>query len=83
MFEAALGVVAGDAAQRPDLVERTIIEQPFQALAHGQAAGVVLAFDLFRATHLVGKGFAPAQLLDLGFPGHDLLRLACPAPARR
>ena len=55
---------------RADLVEAAGIEQRIDALAHREAAGVVVALDLVRSAHAAGQLFAPAQFLDVGFPAH-------------
>ena len=59
--------LAGDAA---DLAERALVDQPVDALAHGEAPAVVLALHLVRAAHAPGELLAAAQLVHFRFPRH-------------
>ena len=59
--------LAGDAA---DLAERVLVDQPVDALAHGEAPAVVLALHLVRAAHAPGELLAAAQLVHFRFPRH-------------
>ena len=64
-------VVVGRASgERAGLVEAARVEQPVDALAHGQATGGVLAGDALLAAHPPGQLLAPAKLLELGLPAH-------------
>jgi hypothetical protein len=65
-----VGVVLADAGDRAHFVEAVLVEQAVDALAHRQAAGVVLALDLVGPAHLVGHGGAPGQFVEFGVPGH-------------
>ena len=51
-------------------MEAARVEQPLQALAHGEPAGRVLALHALVAAHLPGQLLAAAQLLELGLPAH-------------
>ena len=55
-----VGPLPGD---RAGLVERAGVEQPLDALAHGQPAGLVLARDALLAAHPPRKLLAAAQFL--------------------
>ena len=57
-------------------MEAVLVEQRVDALAHGEAAGIVLALDLVRPAHLPRERLAPPQLLDVGFPAHVLPRVS-------
>jgi hypothetical protein len=63
-------VVAAAARERSGLVERAGVEQPLDPLANRQPAGCVLPRDPLLAAHAPGELLAPAQLLELGLPGH-------------
>ncbi len=62
-----VGPAAGELAR---LAEGALVEQPPDALAHGQAPARVLASDPLLAAHLLREPLAAAQLLELGLPGH-------------
>jgi len=62
-----LARLAGDAA---DLAERVLVDQPVDALAHGEAPAVVLALHLVRPAHAPGEFLPAAQFLHLRFPRH-------------
>ncbi len=64
---AVIGGLAGDAA---DLAERTRIDQPVDALAHREAAAVMLTLHLVRAAHAPGQRLTAAQLVHLRLPSH-------------
>ncbi len=68
--EAAALVVSGAAGQNADFVERARIEQTVDALADGQASGIVLPLDVGRAAHFSGEGFAASDLVEFGLPAH-------------
>ena len=72
-FSAPLRVVLADARQCAHLVEAAVVEQPIDALAHRQPAGIVLALDLVGPTHLRGHRLASGQFLEFGLPGHAVL----------
>jgi len=69
-LELAAGVVGGSARERARLVEGAAIEERVDALADRPPAGGVLARDALLAAHLARQRLAPAQLLELWFPGH-------------
>ena len=50
--EVVVAVVLGLAGDAADLAERVLVDQPVDALAHGEAAAIVLALDLVGAAHL-------------------------------
>jgi len=64
---AVIGGLAGDGA---DLVEGALVDQPVDALAHGQPAAIVLALDLVRPAHLPRQRLAPTQFFQFRLPGH-------------
>jgi len=68
-----LALVLRDAGQGARLVERAAIEQPLDALAHGEAAGLVLALDVLGAAHGARQLLAALELFDLGIPAHSSL----------
>ena len=55
---------------RAGLVEAPVVDQAGHALADRQAAAGVLARDALLAAHAPRELLAPAQLLELGLPGH-------------
>src|SRR5262249_21961247 len=65
-----LRAVLGAAGKRADLTEAAGIEQRLDALAHGEAAGIMLALDLVRPAHLARQRLTATQFLDVGFPAH-------------
>ncbi len=67
-LEAAAGTVLRLAGDGADLVQAARVDQRVDALAHGEAAVVVLALDLLRPAHLARQGLAPAQLRDFRLP---------------
>src|SRR5262249_49734752 len=66
-----LAVLVGRlAGQRAGLGERVPVEQLLDPLAHGEAAGLVLALDVVGAAHATRQLVAAAELLALFFPAH-------------
>ena len=66
----AVRVVAADAGQRADFVERAGIADRGDAFANRQLAEFVLPRDFVCAAHLQRHRFAAAQLVDLFVPTH-------------
>ena len=66
----AVVAVCPAAGERPGLVEAPLIEEPLDPLPNRQAPGRVLALDPLLAAHPPRELLAPAQLLELGLPGH-------------
>src|SRR5207244_639895 len=79
--------VRGRAGQRAGLVEGARIEQPLEALTHGEAPRLVLARDVLGPAHEAGELQPAFELLDFRLPAHRGLnhtaggRPAGPAPA--
>ena len=65
----AVGVVGGAPGDLPDLVERPVVDQGVDALAHVELSPVVLTGHLLGATHLLGQRLPAGQLVQLGLPG--------------
>jgi hypothetical protein len=63
----AIDAPAGDLAR---FAPGALVDEQRDAVAHGELAARTLAGDRFVAAHGGGQGLAPAQLLELGFPGH-------------
>ena len=63
-------VVLADARELTRLVERALVQQPRDPLAHGELPRGVLAGDALGAAHLVRERSAASQFLKLGLPGH-------------
>ena len=63
-------VIGPAAGQRTGLVKRPAVEEALDALPDRQSSGRVLALDPLLATHPPRELLAPAQLLELGLPGH-------------
>ena len=59
--------LAGDAA---DLAERTLVEQPVDALADGEPSAIVLALHLVGAAHALRHFLTAAQLVHFRLPAH-------------
>jgi len=68
--QVVLAVILGLAGDAADLAERALVDQPVDALAHREAATVVLALDLVGAAHALGHLLTAAQLVHFGLPGH-------------
>ena len=66
---AVLGVGAAP-GERTGLVEAARVEEPVDPLANRQPARLMLPADALLAAHAPGELLAPAQLLELGLPGH-------------
>ena len=66
--QAALGVIAGEPGQGPDLGEAAGVGQQLDALADGEPARGPLPCHLLRAAHGQRRLPAPADLLDLRHP---------------
>jgi hypothetical protein len=49
-------------------VERAVVDEGGDALAHGELPAVVLASDLLGTAHAMRQRLPPAQLGDLGRP---------------
>ncbi len=84
-LQVALRVVFSAPGDRADLVEAALVRQRLDALAHGQAAAIMLAPHLVRPAHLPGQGLAPPQFVEFGLPGHacgvSFCSAECPATA--
>ena len=83
--EVVAAVVLGLAGDAADLAERVLVDQPVDALAHGEAAAIVLALHLVGAAHAPGHLLTAAQLVHLRLPGHLAafpVRLFQTSPAR-
>ena len=76
----AVLVVGAAAGERSGLVEAARVEEPLDPLANRQPAGRVLALDPLLAAHPPRELLAPAQLLELGLPGHRAQTSAGQAP---
>lgn len=63
--------VGGEAGQGPDLVEGAGVAEPVDPLADGQPSLVVLALDALGSSHALGELGPPADLVELGLPGHE------------
>jgi hypothetical protein len=68
--EVVAPVVLRLARDRAELAERALVEQPVDALAHGEPAAIVLALHLVCAAHAPGHLLTPAQLIHFRLPGH-------------
>ena len=54
-------------------MKRAGVEQALDALAHGEFAAVMLAFDIVGAAHRFREFDAAADFLDFLFPRHAIL----------
>ena len=70
VLELAVVAVRAHAGERARLVEGALVEQAFEALAHRQAPGRVLARHALLAAHPLGQLLAASQLLQLWLPAH-------------
>src|ERR1700730_16635926 len=69
--QVAVAVIDAHPGQRPDLVDRAVIEQHRQALTHREPAGVMLTADLARPAHPLGQLAPPAYLVKFRLPRHN------------
>ena len=71
-LERALADAGGAEAPREGtcLVEAVRVEEPVDPLANRQPARLMLPPNPLLATHAPSQLLAPAQLLELGLPGH-------------
>jgi len=53
-------------------MKRTGVQQPIDALPHGQLSAGVLALDVGGSAHLLREFDATLYLFDFGFPGQEL-----------
>ena len=65
-------VILALARERADLLERTRIDQPADALADREAATVVMLGDGFGTAERIRLAAAEVELLDLGSPAFAL-----------
>ena len=63
-------VVRGAPSERPDFVEGPGVEQPVDALAHGETSGVMLALDVGSAAHFARQCLAAPYLVQFRLPAH-------------
>ena len=78
--EVVAAVVLGLAGDAAELAEGVLVEQPVDALAHGQSTAIVLALDLVGPAHAPRHLLAAAQLVHFRLPAHvrvSPVRLPC------
>ena len=83
--EIALRVVLGKAGDGADLLEGALIDEPGDALAHGELARGLVAGDLVGAAQRQGEPAPALHFVELGLPAHARVRLrasAAPGPRR-
>ena len=77
LHQVVLAVVVGLAGDAADLAEAVLVDQPVDALAHGEPAAVVLALHLVGAAHLLRHLLAAAQLVEFRLPDIQRFPLIC------
>jgi hypothetical protein len=60
----------GRSRERPDLMERAVIEQRRQALTYREPARLMLTPDLVRAAHPLGQVPPAAHVIKFRLPRH-------------
>ena len=72
--EMALIVIARPSGDRADFVKAALIDEPVEALAYRELAGIVLALDLVGAAERLCLPLPLAQLVQFRLPAHPYLR---------